>query len=74
MTILENASCPKCGLKMESGYIYPTRDIKWTDHNKRKFTTLGDEILVDSVFIMKKLVSYRCRNCRIVTFEYESSK
>ena len=59
---------------MESGYMYPTRYIRWTDNNKRKFTALGDEILVDSVFTMKKLVSYRCTDCKIVTFEYDSSK
>ncbi|MBU5677803.1 hypothetical protein KQI88_15400 [Alkaliphilus sp. MSJ-5] len=71
---LENISCPKCGLKMENGYMYPIRDIKWTYNNKPKFTALGDETLIGlSGFTMNKLLSYRCTGCKIVTFEYYSS-
>lgn len=70
---LENISCPKCGLKMENGYMYSTRVIKWTDNNESKFTIFGDEILVGlSGFPIRKLVSYRCTDCKVVTFEYDS--
>ena len=68
---IENISCPNCGSKMENGYMYPTRDIRWTDNNKRRFIALGDEILVDSVYTMKKVEAYRCANCKIVTFKYD---
>ncbi len=68
----KNGICPKCGLKMESGYIYTTKQIKWTYNNKPKFTVIGDETLIDiSGFAMKKLVSYRCTDCKVVIFEYD---
>jgi len=31
---------------MEDGYMYPTKEIKWSYNSKPKFTIFGDEILV----------------------------
>ncbi|AET67830.1 hypothetical protein Desor_2228 [Desulfosporosinus orientis DSM 765] len=71
---LDNASCPICGIKMENGYIYSDRRIKWADNNNPKYFTIGDETLVgiEMSFKLKKLVAYRCIYCKIVTFQYES--
>lgn len=72
---LDNASCPICRMKMENGYIYSNRSIKWANNNNPKYIAIGDETLVGSemsTFNFKKLVAYRCRHCKIVTFEYES--
>jgi len=72
MLKLKNVSCPRCGQEMEDGYMYPTKEIKWSYNSKPKFTIFGDEILVGlSGLTMKKLGSYRCTDCKIVTFEYD---
>lgn len=64
--------CPKCSEKMEKGYIYSSQRICWTDNDKSQFFA-GDESLVGPpAFKMKKLVAYKCNNCKIATFEYNS--
>lgn len=66
-------SCPKCNQKMEKGYVYSSHRICWTDNDKAQFIAV-DETLVSFGFKIKKLAAYRCENCKIATFEYNSSK
>lgn len=66
-----DVSCPKCNQKMVKGYIYSPHRICWTNNEKTQFFA-GDETLVGlSGFKMKKVLAYRCGNCKIVTFEYD---
>jgi len=65
-------NCPKCNQKMEQGYIYSSQRICWTDNDKAQLFA-GDESLVGPpVLKMKKLAAYKCDNCKIAIFEYNS--
>lgn len=54
--------------------MYSPHIIGWSENDKAQ-CTIGKDILVNCTgFKMNKIVAYRCHNCKIVTFEYNSSK
>lgn len=81
MAELDKVSCPKCGEKMEQGYIYVSRgDLAWTmDGISRIFPSFTDfneaEVLLgETIFKVKKHHAFRCRQCGVVTFEYDKEQ
>lgn len=75
MERLDNMSCPKCGKEMKSGYIYSVREILWTKNDKNRIFGFLDEnetLVGMPIFKSKKVVAYRCEECKIASFEYET--
>lgn len=76
MRMLDKLYCPKCGEEMKKGYIYSPRQIIWTEKGKSKIFDydFDSETLVGvSVFKWKKVAAYRCKDCKIATFEYDET-
>jgi hypothetical protein len=68
--------CPKCGEEMEPGYVEAESFVggmKWRDelHSMKAKIGLGGESIsgTDALGFARNL-AHRCRNCRLITFEY----
>lgn len=68
METFEN--CPRCGKKMERGYITAAQLIYWSKEKTSRWIRAGDEHLVGSRWSGTCSEAYRCPNCKIVLFSY----
>lgn len=72
---LENVNCPTCKNKMKKGYMYSIRPIKWTE--KSDDETIYNETTYNNgkwwswSTTIKKIVAYKCEDCKIITFKYD---
>jgi hypothetical protein len=60
---------------MEEGYIFSPYQIQWSfNENNRVFSSLDSpETLVGRpIFKTKKVPAFRCNQCMVATFEYDS--
>lgn len=71
---LDKVKCPSCGLEMETGYIFSSREIAWTNDGKNRLVPglYEYETLLDPSFSLtvRKEAAFRCKECNIVLFEY----
>lgn len=72
----DKSVCPNCGLEMEGGYIYSSRQIKWAnDANPRYLLMHDDETLVGDELVSTKCIKVKarkCINCKVVMFAYNA--
>lgn len=72
----EDINCPTCKNKMEKGYMYSIRPIKWTENGDEINFMRGDDETIYNTgkwwsTTLKKIVAYKCEDCKIITFKYD---
>ncbi len=67
-------NCPKCGKKMEKGWINSAREVIYTQALKKMFITaskIGDISLTTHNMTGPRCEAYVCRECHWVIVPYE---
>ena len=64
--------CPRCGSKMEKGFIGVWRGIFWS---KEKHTTIwklpfGNDMIFRASLKNPMIEAYRCKQCKLIIFRY----
>jgi len=78
MSNSEVKKCPKCGSEMEKGYI-ASRMVSWSNRKISNWSFKGlwnGEIIVSRgyPYTITNVEAYRCRKCKLVTFNYGRDK
>lgn len=63
--------CPTCGGELDKGYIHMPRGIYW-DTQKHNWHVYTSETIISMwAWTLPKAPALRCKQCRIVIFDYE---
>jgi uncharacterized protein (UPF0212 family) len=68
----EVMKCPKCGGELEKGFLISNESLFWDTKTHKFFAEFSGEILASKStrITFQNLEPYRCKNCKLVIFEY----